>query len=215
MNNHCLFVGEQIPDRDYENFWLTFKGNILGSPEYMTPISRMTPVTNTDTIAKIEEIHTVSNLLNRLQKEKRYADIVTRISIYLIDFGWTLLKVDNQYTENIYFTNIKRWMRLTQWPDNILLDLTKIKRSCNKYKEYFYPVIARFHRDQSTDQRTQLFSTLLDLAFEHNRGNVIDILSAGRYIDLHEYCMRNFSIEIPHLIKGVKLLHLVFSGTKT
>ena len=57
----------QTNDRDYEYFWLTLKGIII--------------ILVSDAVK--DNINTISNELNILQKHKEYSDIAVKINLFL------------------------------------------------------------------------------------------------------------------------------------
>ena len=97
-------------DRDYEYFWLTLKGIILGVVD--------------DEIRN--KINTISNELNMLQKHKEYDNIATEINLFLIGhieyICVTLIHSKNMDIICRFSGNMKKWFTIMK-ERNIFLDL--------------------------------------------------------------------------------------------
>lgn len=183
------------PDKHYEEFWLTFKGNILGYYPYTSPI--------------VTEIQEISNRLNDYQKKEQYHSIKSEITVYLIKFGWMLLRDSSPHTEDIYVTNMKRWIKLDDFPDEELQLLTKIKHMARK--RYDIPaidkisnILSRWTKGQTSREN---YKQLLIIGVEHSLPGLIDSLS--KHINISQFCLEHYKIQVPRNIKANKLLNII------
>ena len=161
----------------------------------------------------IEEIHRTSDELNILQSQERYAEIETRITKYLVDVGWRLVNNDsNQYIENIYLTNAKRWSKISEFPDPLLFALVKIKilmreKCSTDATSEFITAISRVPRDMHISHIQRELMDILDLGIKYRKGSVIDNLR--EFVDFSSYCQSRLGLTVKHNIRCNKLFALL------
>jgi len=89
----------KLPDHDIEEYWLYVKQSMHNFYSQTKLLPR--------------PIEKWSDVLNQLQKAKKYIDIEFHIMKYLSLYSIDLLRLGNQYYINILITNLKRWDKIT------------------------------------------------------------------------------------------------------
>jgi len=215
MDNYYYLLLTNNPDKYYEYYWLSFKQSIYDK---------------SSTYIK-KEFDTYSNNLNKLQKEKKFDDILLCIEEFL---SCNIVQIIAEvYLSNIFDlrllkTNIHRFMKFkpTFILKNIEYDILivianminrenydKIDLIHNYIRKYFKNCID-FNKYQIScitfNQYTELQQNLyqiVNLCIEHNIVSLIDICS--QYIDITLFYKDNVDTQKVKLIKGIKLMKLL------
>lgn len=132
-SNYSFIYDKNLPDKTTEFFWYIFKESVINAINYI----RLN--TNNNSLRKINNIvnnifdndileqkeslgnkldfiltnlKEKSDLLNRLQKEEKYDEIIIEIESYIKWISRMLfLPHTNYYHFNIFLTNLKRWYK--------------------------------------------------------------------------------------------------------
>ena len=94
------------PDLHIDNFWKSFKGSVRNYYK-------------ANGLLKNEIIlDKTSDILNTLQKDRKYDEIVGRIETFLIMFSRQIIRFGTHHHTNLFKTNLTRWSNITGNSDN-------------------------------------------------------------------------------------------------
>jgi len=110
---HIYF--RNLPDKSVEFFWYIFKDSIISIVDRLKTLDNNKKEEcncDIDYNKIIIELEKKSNLLNDLQKNEKYEEIKIEIEKYIRAISrYLFIKINDDYSYNIYLTNIKRWSR--------------------------------------------------------------------------------------------------------
>ena len=193
----------QTNDRDYEYFWLTLKGIII--------------IHVSDAVK--DNINTISNELNILQKHKEYSDIAVKINLFL-----------NENIEYICLTLLKRKDidNLCKFSGNLRKWLTIMNKRQISVEFIEHTFLVKFIFVLITyEQDTVKFESLTDLTLEamqiadfnkifvyciiYKTHSMIDLLKG--YVDLEKYFIDKVEYNKNKYTKSKKLIPLIEKNT--
>jgi hypothetical protein len=191
------------PDKDYEFFWLTFKNSVI-------------PYLGSNSI----NIKKFSNMLNDLQKEKKYDDIRENISDFMYINIDIIAKHILRSSCFVLFmrcnVNIARWGKIDnefacdisdpiefEWVNNIRV-LGKMGIKKHHHKEY---VLNELKVICTTKDYTKLF----EYGVKNNLSSVVKMCSS--HIDLQKYLPESY-VKKYGQSKGSKLIRLIKNKIK-
>tara|TARA_B100000768_G_scaffold181389_1_gene204184 strand:- start:1321 stop:1974 length:654 start_codon:yes stop_codon:yes gene_type:complete len=207
------------PDKDIENFWLTFKNCITNFlKEFNVNLN-------------INNIDEISLVLNNFQKNKEYQNIEYTINNYMFFLIQKLLekitylndkKSSYLYYSKIILTNIKRWEKIREKKiffkdpiknEDLYYLVVDCFKSCIKSieKKRNIDIIIKFFINISsniifaTNEKTKIiiYQKLIDFAIDINVNSIIDIVK-NKY-DIAEYLNIKYDINLPKTMSGKKI----------
>ncbi len=114
---------KNLPDKNTEFFWYNFKESILNLLNLLQNNNlKLKYSTKWNDI--MNHLTETSNLLNKLQKEEKYDQIILVIQKYIFIIARVLfIPYTNYYHFNIFITNLKRWETWVLDSDSISINI--------------------------------------------------------------------------------------------
>jgi hypothetical protein len=197
---------QTLPDAHLEKFWIIFKDSIKNLYR-----------SNGMDLRQIKCLDSVSDRLNLLQKEKRYAEIEIQINIYMIDFSRTVIKFGDLYYASLFKTNLKRWQNITTHSINniyislfeCLFRLLNTDTQTKKVKEFIQYIRNIIHIDDKNKDNIDciVWIDMIDLAIKTGKPSVLDIIND--YYDIVEYVNDVYDLSLPLGTKGLKITRVL------
>jgi hypothetical protein len=151
-----LILTKNLPDKDIELFWYSFKESIYNIIKHNIDISNANEnANNTDKYNNIIfELKGKSQFYNKLQKEFKFQEIMLDIKEYIKDISrnFFIQKSDN-YNFNIYLTNVKRVSKILDIPDKIKFDWLENYKEDDLFMIFFYIRKYISDHEDSSEQR--------------------------------------------------------------
>ena len=186
------------PDKDYEFFWLTFKNSVI---PYLGSNS--------------ENIKKFSDMLNDLQKEKKYEDIRENISDFMYMNIDTIAKHILYSSSFVLFmrfnVNMVRWGKIDsdfaddindpiefEWVNNIKV-LGKMGIKTHPHRNYILDQLKVIYKSKD-------YIGLFEYGVKNNLSSVVTMCAS--HIDLHKY-LSDSHVKKYGRAKGSKLIRLI------
>uniref|UniRef100_A0A6C0EBN7 Uncharacterized protein n=1 Tax=viral metagenome TaxID=1070528 RepID=A0A6C0EBN7_9ZZZZ len=189
------------PDKHFEDFWLTFKLNIKNfyDEEKLDHI-------------EISNIDSESDVLNKLQSEKKYDEIEKRITKYITNFTKVIIGNSNLYHASLFKTNLNRWSKISsiQLDDDFLvifecffalMSSEKKNEDTVKSIEYIRSLIKKNSIDEDE------WKNLTDIGISTHKTSILDVLTS--VFDVVEYINIKHSLKLNSGTKGIKILKAI------
>lgn len=211
-NKYKYLLDTKNPDKHIEYFWYGFRASIPNFFKHYN-LNFTLPV------------DTWSKHLNDLQKDKKYLEIEKSIRFYMERFGWYVIMYGCYYNTNIFYSNIKRWNKIS---NKYNLNIEKYPSFFNVYFNIFHNLIKKKQKFKDKPHLIKMLSIvrkyidcydgneddeinniknlyqLLDQALKHKEEAIIDHIA--NICDIWTYINSKYKLNIIPGTKARKIL---------